>query len=84
MKRTRHHVTDHAIVAYLELVRGVDLEAIRQKIARQTDVAVDHDGCSGVIVDGYRYRIIEDTVVHIELAKKPRVKTGRVRRERVE
>lgn len=77
MKKARVHVTDHALVCYLEHVRGIDMEAIRQSIARQIDLAADHPGASGVISDCFAYRLKDLTVVSIVPASLPNRRTGK-------
>lgn len=61
MKRTPFHVTDHALVRYLERVRGIDMDALRQEIAAQVH-AVDEvpDGLPepiGVVVGGFVFKL---------------------------
>ena len=50
MKRGRLHVTDHAVLTYLERVHGVDIEGLRRRIARNADLACNLDemldGCT--------------------------------------
>ena len=59
MKRPRTHVTDHAIVRYLERVGGFDIDGLRQSIARRVDLAAA-TGASGVIIDGFIYKFQRD------------------------
>lgn len=71
MKRPRTHVTDHALLRYLERVEGLNVEALRRRIGQAVDrLAVP--GASGVQIDGHSYRLehaptgapIVTTVVH--------------------
>lgn len=41
MKRGRIHVTDHAILQYLQRIRGVDIEGLRRRLERMADRAAD-------------------------------------------
>jgi hypothetical protein len=59
MKRPRTAISDHAIVRYLERVEGLDIAALRLKIAQRVDYAASL-GASAVIVDGFRYIFAED------------------------
>ena len=52
MKKPLHHVTDHAVIRYLELVEGVDIEAIRREIGRVADRGIEA-GANGVISAGF-------------------------------
>lgn len=59
MKKTRVRVTDHALVRFLERVGGVDVEALRQALARSMEEAA-HLGAAAAVVDGYRYVLRTD------------------------
>lgn len=76
MKTPRIHVTDHALVRYLERVRGSDIAALRAEIAARVEVGVDL-GASGVRVDGFVYKLRGDTVVTIAPACQPNITNGR-------
>lgn len=58
-------ITDHAIVRYLERVQGVDIRAVRREIACRVALAEDHPGASGVVSEGFRYKIVGDRVVTV-------------------
>lgn len=58
-KRPRTHVSDHAIVRYLERVHGYDIEALRLSIARRVDPAASM-GASGVVIDGFVFKVRRD------------------------
>lgn len=77
MKRSRIRVSDHALICYLERVRGVDIEAIRQAVARRVDLAMEHPGANGVVHDGFVYRLAGATVVAIAPTSVPNRRTGR-------
>lgn len=72
------HVTDHAVLRYLERVQGFDIEAVRRAIALKCKGATV---ARSVLSDGFSYMIKNGTVVTIRptQAQNPR----RVPRERV-
>lgn len=41
MKKPRHHISDHALLRYLERKHGVDIELMRRKLGRELDRAYD-------------------------------------------
>lgn len=57
-------ITDHTLIRYLERVKGVDVEALRRKIALTVGRGNDL-GASAVRVGGFTYRIEEGHVVTI-------------------
>lgn len=77
MKKPRIHVTDHALVRYLERVQGCDLALLRAQIAAVVEGGVDL-GASGVRVDGFVYKIVGATVVTVQPACEPKLSTGGV------
>ena len=84
MKKPLHRVSDHALVRYLERVKGVDMEALRREVGRVVDRAAC-TGASGVVVDGWSYKIQNGVVTTILAANQPNPKTGnRKRRARDE
>jgi hypothetical protein len=64
MRKPTIHVTDHALVRYLERVHGVDVEGLRKRIGRSVHSAVEH-GASGVRINGVRYRLKQNRVITI-------------------
>jgi hypothetical protein len=64
MKRAPVHVTDHAVLRYLERLHGLDVEAVRAKIATTVWRAV-LAGASGVRHDGLIYRLQDGVVVTV-------------------
>ncbi|MFD1914134.1 hypothetical protein [Halodurantibacterium flavum] len=56
MKRPRPHVTDHAMLRYLERVVGIDVTAHRRDIERLVAQAVELQA-TALTKDGYRYVI---------------------------
>ncbi len=64
---TRPHVSDHAMLCYLERVVGIDVEAHRREIERRVECAVAL-GASAVISDGYRYVLSDFRVMTVSPA----------------
>ena len=59
MKRDRDIVTDHAVVRYLERVYGVDIGALKARIARITEDGREA-GAAAVNADGVTYKLGAD------------------------
>jgi hypothetical protein len=80
MKHPRAHVTDHAVLRYLERVLKLDIEAHRREIGRMVDRAAQQ-GASGVVSDGMAYRMVHDRgfpcVVTVRPACSPDIRRGR-------
>lgn len=55
MTDRRAIITDHAMLRYLEQVEGVDIAAVRAKLAARLDEAV-RMGASAVTIDGHQFR----------------------------
>lgn len=70
MKKPLYHVTDHAIVRYLEQVEGVDIETLRRQIGRTVQQGIE-EGANGVISGGMIYRLNGLSVVTIIKQNKP-------------
>ncbi len=61
MKPSKLRVSDHAVLRYLERVGGFDIDRLRNEI-RQRCLAAAESGATGVVVDGFSYRIeIDDS-----------------------
>jgi len=58
-------ITDHAVLRYLERVRGFDVEAVRREIAASCAVAADHPAATAVLSRGFRFTIKADAVVTV-------------------
>lgn len=90
MKHHVYHVTDHAVLRYLERVKGVDVEATRREIAARVDKVLQDprltdsamDNATGVVIDGHSYRMESLTIVTVMKANHPDKRTGKVRPER--
>ncbi len=76
MKKPTVHVTDHAVIRYLERVLGYDVETLRREIGQQVDRGVQL-GATGVIIDGHCYKIDGHTVITILRRNTPDIRTGR-------
>jgi hypothetical protein len=61
MNPSRLRVSDHAVLRYLERVGGFDVERLREEIAHRCRPAAEA-GATGVVIDGYSYRIETDEV----------------------
>lgn len=81
MRRSRFHITDHAVLRYLERVKGVDIDAVRDEIANKVNVAAEHRGLSAVIIDGFRYAIKRGSVQSIFKLNRQDKRTGGHRRD---
>ena len=84
MKKPLYHVTDHAIVRYLERVEGVDIETLRRRIGRTVQQGIERDA-NGVISGGMIYRLRGVSVVtiipHNEVEPGRKKRRGRKPRE---
>lgn len=77
MKKPLYHVTDHAIVRYLERVEGKDIEALRRQIGHTVQKGIEQ-GANGVVSGGYVYRI--DGIAVVTIAVQNEVERGRKKR----
>lgn len=59
MKKPVVHITDHALVRYLERVLQVDVEGLRRRIGRQIDgmLVEDLPDPCGVTIKGVTYKL---------------------------
>lgn len=69
MKRYRPHVSDHAVVRWLERIQGVDVDAIRERILDPKVRAACEIGATGIKIDGFEYVIERGSVITIQPAK---------------
>ena len=58
-------VTDHAVIRYLERVRGVDIETVRREIAAKVRLVLAHPTATGILSDGFRYVLINGKVITV-------------------
>ena len=76
MKKPAIHVTDHALIRYLERVLGYDIETLRRQIGHE--IAARTSGqASSVKMDGYQYRMDNGSVVTITTVSRPDIRRGR-------
>lgn len=64
MKKSIVHVTDHAVLRYLERVHGVDMEGLRRRIGRRVDRGVMF-GAGRVKIDGVVFCLSGKTVTTV-------------------
>lgn len=46
MKRPLAHVTDHAVLRFLERVGGWDIDAVRREIAAEVETGIEAGACA--------------------------------------
>lgn len=63
--KLRKHVTDHAIVRYVERVHGIDLDEIREAILADGVYDAVCAGVSGIKKDGVEYVLADRRVVTV-------------------
>lgn len=63
----RPHVTDHALLRYLERVYGFNIDAYRREVEATVAQAVELGAC-GLVRNGFRYAMDEHRVVTIHPA----------------
>lgn len=72
------HVSDHALLRFLERVKGVDLDAIRAEILSPLVKCAIKAGASAVIIDGHRCPVSpHGTITTIMPRPGPRCHAGR-------
>lgn len=59
MKKPLAHVTDHAVLRYLQRVKGIDIEGARLELGH----VVDKAGAGAAVIDGIRYVLDDITVI---------------------
>ena len=77
MKKPLYHVTDHAIVRYLERAEGMDIETLRRRIGQTVQTGIEQ-GANGVVSGGYVYRI--EGVAVVTIAAQNEVERGHKKR----
>ena len=58
------HITDHALLRYLERAHGVDVEALRRKLAGHAAIGIEY-GAAAVIVGSVKLVLVENTVTTV-------------------
>lgn len=56
MKKPLYHVTDHAIIRYLERVQGMDIDCLRRQIGHVVQSGRELGAC-GVVSNGFVYKL---------------------------
>jgi hypothetical protein len=59
------HVTDHALIRYIERVHGIDLEDVRAEVARVCEQAAGVSGNVTIRADGHFFECRDGTVVTV-------------------
>ncbi len=59
MTKRRLHISDHAVLRYLERVGGFEIERLRKSMAERLNAAAQA-GANAVVIDGYAYVIRRD------------------------
>ena len=77
MKHSRFRISDHAIVRYLERVRGLDMKEVRTEISEAVEAAEEHPTCGGVVRDGHVFKLRGDTVTTVVPTGHPDQRFGR-------
>ena len=80
MKKPMAHVTDHAVLRYLERVKGVDIDAVRHELGHVVDRAIEL-GAGAAIIDGIKYVLNDRTIVTCTQVKEVPLR-GRAMRRR--
>ena len=76
MTHRRPHVSDHAMLRYLERVVGIDVDLHRRDVERRVALAVELGAC-GLISDSFRYVISDVRVTTVTPASSdPRFPRG--------
>ncbi|MGR3485503.1 MAG: hypothetical protein ACU0BF_09170 [Paracoccaceae bacterium] len=75
MTAVRAHVTDHALVRFLERVEGIDIERVRRRIQDEVQRGVEMDA-AGVRRDGVRYTLVDGSVVTVTRVGRSDPRTG--------
>jgi hypothetical protein len=65
-----HHVTNKAVLQYLQLVYGFDADFFRRSIARLAETGI-REGATGVIVEGVKLVIHDGRVIDVIERSKP-------------
>lgn len=65
-----HQVTDKAIIRFLQLVHGLDVESFRGRIAALAETGI-REGATGVIVEGVKLVILDGRVVNVTAKQIP-------------
>ncbi len=61
----RPHITDHALLRYLERVVGIDMAVHRATMEAKTQEAVERGACA-LVSEGFRYAIRDQAIVTVK------------------
>lgn len=81
MRKGRIPVSDHAVIRYLERVKGMDIEAVRDEISGLCQRGYER-GASGVIIHSLEFVLKEGSVVAVLPVHAPRPGASRPPRHR--
>lgn len=62
MKKPLAHVTDNAVLRYLQRVKGIDIDGVRDELGHIVDRAIEA-GAGAAVVDGVKYTLNGKTIV---------------------
>lgn len=79
MKRSSIHITEHALLRFLERVKGIDVQAARAEITKTVERAEDHKSCLAVTSNGFRYVLMNGALVTIKRIDSKKGRAGRAR-----
>ncbi|MEM9968472.1 MAG: hypothetical protein AAF755_10260 [Pseudomonadota bacterium] len=80
MKKPLHTVSDHAVVRYLERVKGMNIADIRALIGKKADDSISQ-GASGVISEGHFYKVQDGVVTTVAPLNKPKIGQTRYKKQ---
>ena len=81
MSDPKPHITDHALIRYLEHSEGIDMDAVRAEISKRVSFGVEH-GASRVHFNGLSFLLSEHVVVTCVQKNSPSVSTGMAKGKR--
>lgn len=65
-----HQVTNTAVVRFLELAYGLDIETIRSRIAVLAETGI-REGATGIITEGVKLIVLDGRVVNVVHRRTP-------------
>ncbi|PZQ45235.1 MAG: hypothetical protein DI551_07965 [Micavibrio aeruginosavorus] len=64
-RKKRIHVSDHALVRWLERVHGIDVDALRAKMLTSAQIRHIENGASVIKSKGHQYVVENNTIVTV-------------------
>ena len=58
-------ITDHAVLRYLERVKGFDMNAVRREILTPGIVAALRGGATAVMIGGVRFQVSDGKIITV-------------------